>query len=119
DVALLIGAGRKLTLFAPHGGDDLVAGERREGERLDKLLRGAGHDDAHLGAVLLEFADEFGCLVGSDPAADAYGYFLSFCRTAHLLFLLIRCDQPSVGIVVSTPARMPVGQRAVMVLRRV
>jgi hypothetical protein len=55
-----------------------VAGERGERERLNKFLCCAGHDDADVDSILLECADKFGGLVGSDSAADSDGYARHF-----------------------------------------
>ena len=54
---------------AEHAGDDLLAGERGEGERADELLRCGGHDDLHAHVALLQLADDLGGLVGGDAAA--------------------------------------------------
>ena len=78
DPAFIVEARRGLAVFAPHGGDDLVAGERRERERLDELLGGASHHDANIDFILLERADEFSGLVGSDSAADSNDYAWHF-----------------------------------------
>ena len=56
---------------AEHAGDDLLAGERGEGQRADELLRRGGHDDLHAHAALLQLANDFGGLVGGDAAAYA------------------------------------------------
>ncbi len=71
DLAFIVEAGGGLAFFAPHGGDDLVAGERGERERLDEFLRGPGHGDADVDFILLQQADEFCGLVGGDSAGNA------------------------------------------------
>ena len=43
----------------------------------DQLLGAARHDDAHLGALVAQAADEVGTLVGGDAASDAEKYFLA------------------------------------------
>ena len=52
-------------------GEDLAAGERGEGERADELLRGRGHHDLHLVALLHQQARQFRGFVSRDAAADA------------------------------------------------
>ena len=54
-------------------GEDLAAGERREGERTDELLRRGGHHDLHLVALLHQQARQFRGLIGRDAAADRRG----------------------------------------------
>ncbi len=56
---------------SPEAGDDFVAGESGEGERRDELLRGRGHHHMHVEGVLLQIANQFRGLVGSDAAGDA------------------------------------------------
>ncbi len=58
-----------LVARAEHAGDDLLAGQRGEGQRADELLRRGGHDDLHAHAALLQVADNLGGLVGGDAAA--------------------------------------------------
>ncbi len=62
-----------LLLLLPERGDDLVAGERGEGERFDELFGGAGHHDVDVERVLLQGADELGGFVGGDAAGNAEG----------------------------------------------
>ena len=50
-----------------------MAGDGGEGEGLDELLGGGGHDDVGVEAGVLEEADEVDGLVGRDAAADSYG----------------------------------------------
>src|SRR5271157_4316521 len=54
---------------AEHAGDDLLAGQGRESQRADELLRRGGHDDLHMHAALLQLANDLGGLVGGDAAA--------------------------------------------------
>ena len=58
-----------------HAGDDFFSGEGSEGEGLNELLGGAGHDDLHADAAILQQADNFGGFVGCDSAGDAEGDF--------------------------------------------
>ena len=54
-----------------HAGDNFFSGKGGEGKRLDELLGGAGHDDLHTDATILQQANDFGCLVSCDAASDA------------------------------------------------
>ena len=65
DVGLMLFAGRE------HAGDDFFSGESGEGERADELLGGAGHDDLHADAAVLQQADDFRGLISCDSAGDA------------------------------------------------
>ena len=55
----------------PEAGDDLLSGERGEGERLDELPGCLGHDYVDIERVLLERTDQFCRLVSGDSAGDA------------------------------------------------
>ena len=61
----------KLGLGVQQFGVNRVAGERLQGQRRDEFLRAPGHHDSHIGAALLELADELCRFVGGDAAADA------------------------------------------------
>ncbi len=67
DVGLVFLAGRE------HAGNDFFSGERGEGKRLDELLGGAGHDDLHADATVLQQTQNFSCFVRCDSAGDAEG----------------------------------------------
>ena len=56
---------------AEHIGDDFFSGERCKGERTNKFLRGASHDDLHANAAVLQQAHNFCRLVGRDSAGNA------------------------------------------------
>src|SRR4051794_14675645 len=56
---------------AEHLGNDLLSGEGGEGERLDELLGGAGHDDLRLHATFLQQPEDLSCLVRRDTASNA------------------------------------------------
>ena len=57
--------------FVPKAGDDFVAGERGEGERLDEAAGGLGHDDVDFEGLALQGAHQFCRLVRSNSAGDA------------------------------------------------
>ena len=59
--------------FVPETGDDLVAGERGEGQRLNESCSRLGHHDVHFEGLALQVAHQFSGLVSSDSARDAYG----------------------------------------------
>ena len=54
-----------------HAGDDFFSGKSGKGERSNKFLGGAGHDDLHLDAAILQQADDLRSLIRRDAAADA------------------------------------------------
>ena len=68
-----IDVGRMLLAGSEHAGDDFFSGERGEGEGANELLGGAGHDDLHANAAVLQQADDFRRLVGCNPAGNAEG----------------------------------------------
>jgi hypothetical protein len=51
-------------------GENALAAQRAGGERRDEMLRGGGEDTAHLGAAVLQAADQVERFVGGDAAAD-------------------------------------------------
>jgi hypothetical protein len=69
DVGNVVFGGRE------HSGDHFFAGERSEGERADKLLSGAGHDDLHANTAVLQQANDFGRLVSRDSARHSESDF--------------------------------------------
>ena len=58
----------------PEAGDDLVAGQRGEGEGLDKPGGRRGHDHVDFKGLALQGAHQFRRLVGGNSAGDAHGY---------------------------------------------
>ncbi len=57
--------------FVPKAGDDLVAGERGKGKRLDETGRRVGHHHMHFKSLPLQGAHQFRRFVGGDAARDA------------------------------------------------
>ena len=62
--------------------DDRLAAQRRERQRLDKLLGIGGHDDLYLGTGFDEQPCECGTLVCCDSARDAQDNVLAFQHDA-------------------------------------
>ncbi len=65
-----------------HAGNDFFAGECGEGERANKLLGGAGHDDLHANAAVLQEPYNLGCLVSRDAAGDSESNLHMFSEPA-------------------------------------
>ena len=57
----------------PQAGDDLVAGERGEGERLDESRGRPGHDHMDLKSLALQGAHQFRRFIRGNSAGDAHG----------------------------------------------
>ena len=66
-------------------GDDFFSGESGEGERTNELLGGAGHDDLHADAAVLEQADDLRRLVGCNATGDAESDFHSRKSSGNVL----------------------------------
>jgi hypothetical protein len=64
---------RFLPARGKHSCDDFFSGKGSEGEGADELLSGAGHDDLHADAAILQQANDFGGLIGCDAAGDTEG----------------------------------------------
>ena len=70
--SVLLRSGRARIPILPQTGDHLVAGECGKRERLHKLLRRGSHHDVHFDGLALQCAHQFGRLIRSDSAGDAY-----------------------------------------------
>ena len=57
--------------FVPQAGDDFVAGERGEGERLHEAARGLGHHHVDIERLALQRAHQFRRFVRGNSAGDA------------------------------------------------
>ncbi len=62
---------RLLGVRPEQSGDDLLAGQRREGQRAHELLCRCGHDDLHAHSPVLQETNHLGRFVGGDAAAHA------------------------------------------------
>src|SRR5712691_3404098 len=79
DVGGLLFSGREHA-GREHSCNHFLAGERSEGERANELLGGAGHDDLHANAAVLQEPYNLGCFVSGDSAGDSESNLHMFTR---------------------------------------